>query len=204
MGTGLLYGLAIIFVLYLVPRLLRAKRYSETSYYQITQKSHSSLDAGERGEYQIFKELAIFENQGGKLLFNLYVPKPGGKTTEIDVILIHPKGFFVIESKNYKGWITEYINEDNKEDKTYWKQTLPVGHEYESYPFYSPVLQNDGHIKYLKPHLESEIPANTLQMWSVIVFSDRCTFEDVTVSPYNMCKVIQLHQLKPLIGQCTR
>ncbi len=195
MEIVLLCGLAIIFALYLVPRLLHAKRYSETSYYKITKKPYSSLDAGERGEYQIFKALEIFENQGGKLLFNLYIPKPNDETTEIDVVLIHPKGFFVIESKNYKGWIF------GSEKNLYWTQTLPVGRRRKSHKeqFYNPIRQNEGHIKYLKRILSQSTP-----MWSVIVFSDKCTFRNVTVSPSKRYKVIQLRQLKSLIDQCAK
>lgn len=29
-----------------------------------------------------------------------------GKTTEIDLLMIHEKGIFVFESKNYSGWIS--------------------------------------------------------------------------------------------------
>ena len=66
---------------------------------------------GEIGEYLIWKELKSFERKGGRFLFNLYIPKANDETTEIDVVLIHPKGFFVIESKNYNGWI--FGNERN-------------------------------------------------------------------------------------------
>ena len=45
-----------------------------------------------------------------KFLFNLYVPRDNGKTSEIDVIMLHPKGLFVIESKNCSGWISEINN----------------------------------------------------------------------------------------------
>ncbi len=44
-----------------------------------------------------------------------------GGTTEIDLLLIHPKGLFVFESKNYSGWI--FGNEVYQN----WTQTLPKG-----------------------------------------------------------------------------
>mgnify|MGYP002509292044 CR=1 FL=1 len=34
-------------------------------------------------------------------LFNLYIPKDNGETTELDVVLLHESGIYVFESKNY-------------------------------------------------------------------------------------------------------
>ena len=98
-------------MLLVLPRYLRHRNYTQSSYYQVTKKRFSKLDTGEFGKYLIFKALKSFERQGGKFLFNP-IPKPNDETTEIDVVLIHPKGFFVIESKNYNGWIFE--NEKNR------------------------------------------------------------------------------------------
>ena len=67
----------------------------------------------------IYKYLKDFENQGAKFLFNIYIPKKGNETTEIDVLMISSKGLFVFESKNYSGWI---FGGDNQK---YWYQTLP-------------------------------------------------------------------------------
>ena len=47
---------------------------------------------GAYGEYLIYVRLKDLERSGGRFLFNLYIPKLGGGTTEIDVVLIHPKG----------------------------------------------------------------------------------------------------------------
>ena len=43
--------------------------------------------------------------RGGKTLRNAYVSKGDGETAEIDVMCVTGKGVFVIESKNYSGWI---------------------------------------------------------------------------------------------------
>ena len=52
-----------------------------------------------------------------KILKNIYVPY-GNQTTEIDVVMIHETGIYVIESKNYSGWI--FGNENQKQ----WTQML--------------------------------------------------------------------------------
>jgi hypothetical protein len=58
------------------------------------------------GEYFVYKEL---RNLSGtkKFLFNVYIPKnlKQDVSTEIDVIFLHNSGIYVIESKNYSGWI---------------------------------------------------------------------------------------------------
>src|SRR5688572_22903440 len=66
-----------------------------------------------------------------------------GKTTQIDHLVISDFGLFVIETKNYQGWI---LGNDNSE---YWTQVIFKRKE----KFYNPVKQNLGHIRALKKHL---------------------------------------------------
>lgn len=182
--------ITLIVLIFQSPKIIRFVLYRKSSYYQITKIPFSQLNKGEFGEYLIWKVLERFERNGGKFLFNLYIPKPNDETTEVDVVLIHPKGFFVIESKNYNGWI--FGSEKNR----YWTQTLPMGRGYESNKerFYNPLRQNGSHIKHLKRILSETVP-----MWSVIVFSDECTFKDVTVSSDKPYKVVQLNELRSLV-----
>ena len=183
--------ITLTILLFQSPKIIRFVLYRKSSYYQITKVPFSKLNKGEFGEYLIWKVLKRFERNGGKFLFNLYIPKPNDETTEVDVVLIHPKGFFVIESKNYNGWI--FGGEKNR----YWTQTLPMGKGYESNKerFYNPLRQNGSHIKHLKRILSKTVP-----MWSVIVFSDECTFKDVTISSDKPYKVVQLSELKSLVN----
>ena len=62
---------------------------------------------GKHGEKLTERELKLVRLFGrkGKTLRNVYVPKNNGETSEIDVLYITQKGIFVIESKNYSGWI---------------------------------------------------------------------------------------------------
>ncbi len=167
-GTTLLVLAAVLAAVYLV----KNKQYKATTYYADTKIPLLMLinDKGRLGEYLTFKYLKGFEKQGAKFLFNVYVPKEDGETSEIDVLMLCSKGIFVFESKNYSGWI--FGSEDNKN----WCQTLPQGKgksnkEY----FYNPVMQNRSHIKHLKSLL-GEIP-----MHSVIVFSERCTLKEINL-----------------------
>lgn len=129
---------------------------------------------GRKGEKLTEFELKIVRLFGrrGLILKNVYIPKDNGETSEIDLVYITQKGIFVIESKNYSGWIF------GSESDYYWTQSLPNGKKNR---FYNPILQNRTHIKWLLQYLGEEVP-----FFSLIVFSERCklkkiTFEEKTV-----------------------
>ena len=124
---------------------------------------------GRRGEKLTERELNLVKLFGrdGKVLRNVYVPKSNGETSEIDVLFITQKGIFVIESKNYSGWI--FGNETDR----FWTVCLPGDSKNR---FYSPILQNRGHIKWLGQYLADETP-----LFSIIAFSERCKLKKVTV-----------------------
>ena len=100
-----------------------------------------------------------------KILKNIYVPY-GNKTTEIDVVMIHETGIYVIESKNYSGWI--FGNEKQQQ----WTQML---NSYTKKRFYNPVWQNRTHIRALSDYASIE----QSKIKSYIVFSDRCELKAV-------------------------
>ncbi|MBQ4506305.1 MAG: NERD domain-containing protein [Firmicutes bacterium] len=116
-----------------------------------------------------------FMGREGRILKNVYIPKKDGDTTEIDLLFITEKGIFVIESKNYSG----YIFGDGKTAK--WTTTLFAGRnirgqkQVEKHQFYNPIWQNYNHIKYLKEFLGTDV-----QMISLIVFSERCELKSIT------------------------
>lgn len=153
---------------------LENKHYKKTTYYQITHQPllAARLDKGLIGEFLTYKYLRKYEEKGAKFLFNIYVPKADGGTSEIDVMMIHQKGVFVFESKNYSGWI--FGNETQK----MWTQTLRTKRgRNQKNAFYNPIMQNRSHINHLTDYLGKSIPAK-----SIIVFSERCTLKNVKVS----------------------
>ena len=86
--------------------------------------------------------------------------------------MIHHSGIYVFESKNYGGWI--FGNERN----AWWTQSLlGEGYSAQKERFYNPVWQNRTHIKYLR----KKLGLFDGKIYSVIVFSDRCEFKDVTI-----------------------
>ncbi len=105
--------IAISFILIpIVDFLNKLNQYKKSTYYEITKNSYLSVlcDKGKYGEYLVYENLSFQELSGGKFLFNLYLPDGNNATTEIDILLICSKGLFVIESKNYDGWICQAPN----------------------------------------------------------------------------------------------
>lgn len=188
LSPAVLIPLAIVFV-------LKYREYKNGAYYQVTKNSYLSMcyDLGKYGEYLTYKYLKTFEKKGAKFLFNVYVPKEDGETSEIDVLMITSKGLFVFESKNYSGWIF------GSEHQKTWYQTLPAGRgRSHKEHFYNPVMQNRTHIKYLKALLGEEIP-----MHSIITFSDRCTLKNVRMQSPDI-NVINRYDVKYIVAKVFR
>lgn len=130
------------------------------------------IDSASYGEYKIYEELKFYERQGCKFLSNVYLPKNNGETTEIDLLMISPKGIFVFESKNYDGSI------EGSEKNQYWNhiKTDECG-KIINEKFYNPVLQNKVHITSLREIMKSEYA-----VFSIVVFSDKCILKYDTSS----------------------
>ena len=164
--------------------------YRGSTYYRITKNLLIQVlfDKGKYGEYLTYKRLRNEEKSGAKFLFNIYIPKGEHETTEIDVLMIHPAGLFVFESKNYSGWI--FGNENQKP----WYQTLPRGRgRSHKEKFYNPIMQNRTHIQHLKALLGDHLP-----MHSVITFSERCTLKKVELYSKDIY-VINRHQIADVV-----
>ncbi len=145
-------------------------------------------NVGQFGEFST--EYALTNNNlEGKLvvLKNIYVPYRD-KTSEIDLLMIHEKGIFVFESKNYSGWIFGSAEQLN------WTQSLP---NKEKHQFYNPIRQNQAHIKALSEFLNIPISSFT----SYIVFSERCSLKRVPENTDQVVIVRRPDMLKKLRAQ---
>lgn len=170
---------------------LENKHYKKTTYYQITHQPllAARLNKGLIGEFLTYKYLRKYEAEGAKFLFNIYVPKADGGTSEIDVMMIHKKGVFVFESKNYSGWIF------GNETQRMWTQTLRTKNgRSQKNAFYNPIMQNRSHISHMTEYLGKAIPAI-----SIIVFSERCTLKNVKVKSEDI-HVIKRNQIAKTVN----
>ena len=101
------------------------------------------------------------------LMRNLYIPARAGYT-EIDALLLHQSGFYVLESKNLSGEIAGDLESER------WNQHI---NERTEHTFHNPIRQNIGHIMALEHFLK--IRHEQAHFISFIVFSDRCTLRKV-------------------------
>lgn len=117
-----------------------------------------------------------------RILSNLYLPNGKG-TTEVDIVMITLTGIYVIESKNYKGWIFGRETDKN------WTQSFPKN----KFKFYNPVKQNEGHIRALHSTLRrNKIHEKDYPYVSYIVFGNDCELKSINV---DSAKVINLRDL---------
>lgn len=162
----------IVLLLVIIICIIQKSRYRKTEYYRQTRNSYKSiqLDKGLLGEFSTYKCLDPLAGYK-RYLFNLYIPKSNGETTELDIVLLHESGIYVFESKNYSGWIV------GSETEQYWTQLLGREHSQKN-QFYNPILQNEGHLRWLRIFLADR----TLPFYSYIVFSDHCTLKDISLT----------------------
>ncbi len=105
---------------------------------------------------------------------NLIIPSRSG-TTQIDHIYVSIFGIFVIETKNYTGWIF------GSEKQSKWTQVVYKQKHY----FQNPLRQNYAHIKALSELLK--LPEEKFH--SMVVFLGDCELK--TQMPPNICRIRQ-------------
>lgn len=138
---------------------------------------------GKFGEKKVALILSLLNSSNYKVL-NDVVLDTNGRTSQIDHIVISDYGIFVIESKNYKGWIF------GSEHSDYWTQVIFRRKE----KFYNPIRQNHSHILALKSCLSGFPNAKYV---SVIVFSSAATIkvntETEVTYPFKLLNYIKAH-----------
>ena len=117
-----------------------------------------------RGEGSVRKVITTsFKAPHYYLLNNITLPIQDG-TTQIDHVLVSTKGVFVIETKNYSGWI--FGDEKSKQ----WTQVIyRVKNK-----FQNPIRQNFKHLKAIQRELDF-LPKE--QIHSIVVFVGEAKFK---------------------------
>ncbi len=127
---------------------------------------------GKFGEFAVSIHAKKYLTEDYILLNNCTLPDEQSGTTQIDHILLSPYGIFIIETKNYKGWIF------GGERQKMWTQKIFKN----SYKFQNPLHQNYKHQKVLETVLSDIVASEYLH--SVIVFMPDCEFK--TAMPVNV------------------
>ncbi|HHT94080.1 MAG TPA: NERD domain-containing protein [Clostridiaceae bacterium] len=132
------------------------------------------------GETSVNLRLKLLLPEEYQVVNNVILPTETG-TTQIDHIVVSPYGIFVIETKNYKGWI--YGNDQSRE----WTQTLYKN----KYKFMNPIHQNYAHVKAIESRL-SNYP--NIPIIPIIAFSKDCRLKVKTRQ-----NVVYFNQVKSVI-----
>ena len=127
------------------------------------------LDKGKLGERSVAKRLKKLDKHKYKVI-NDVILKTSRGTSQIDHLVVSNYGIFVIETKNYQGWIVGSENTDN------WQQIIYNKKNY----FRNPIKQNYGHIKAIEENLKLN---NKIKYISIIVFMNGCDLKVNTTTP---------------------
>ena len=134
----------------------------------IVLKINSSKIKGSIGEAKVNTRLN-FLGKEYIVLKDILIKKSDGYTSQIDELVLSEYGLFVIETKNYKGWIFGNEKAEN------WTQVIYK----EKHTFRNPIKQNWSHIYALKSVL-SDYP--NIRYHPIVVFSGNATLKSIESS----------------------
>jgi hypothetical protein len=106
------------------------------------------------------------------IFHDLYVRKPNGIYSQIDLVVVTSVGVIVFEVKELSGWIFGNGNHSQ------WTQVLAYGKE--KFRFYNPIMQNNNHIQILKKQLKQ---FEKIPFFSIVVFYGDCVLKEVNFIP---------------------
>lgn len=136
---------------------------------------------GRRGEARVSRELAKLNSENYSVFSDLLITTSGG-TSQIDHVVVSQFGIFIVETKNYSGWI------HGSETATNWTQSI---YRFKS-RFPNPVKQNWTHVYALRKLL-SEI--HGLKFFPIVVFAGRAELKNV----HSNVPIVYLDELVPSI-----
>lgn len=122
------------------------------------------------------------------IFHDLYIRKPNGEYTQVDVVVATKAGLIVFEVKHYSGWIFGHGKQ------RYWTQILAYGKE--KHRFYNPIMQNEGHIRAIRQCLPQNLG---IPIFSVIVFFGKCEFKQISCDSNNTV-VIYPHSINRVVS----
>ncbi|TWH83634.1 NERD domain-containing protein [Sedimentibacter saalensis] len=123
------------------------------------------------GEFFIRVILKLLNKKKYIVINDVLIPTNNGKTAQIDHVVVSNYGIFVIETKNYSGWIFGNENSIN------WTQVIYKTKN----QFYNPILQNKGHVKALQDLL---VDYPDVKYIPIVVFTLNANFKKLEVTSH--------------------
>jgi hypothetical protein len=157
--------------------------HDNSSFYKLTGYSYFDLVTKKkvRMTYKLVKAIEI-TNGPQKILVNLQVPS-NGELHEIDAVLLHETGIYVINVKEMTGWI------NGREQDIHWTQLL---HGNKSNLFDNPIHET----KRLKYALQDQLPEVDENLFdTLVIFTNDCSFQQIEMLSEDT-EVIKVSELK--------
>lgn len=143
---------------------------------------------GSIGEKEVSKYLSRLDKSKYVVINNIML-QVRDRTTQIDHVVVSNYGIFVIETKNYKGWIIGNEYDD------YWKQVLYKRKE----KLHNPIKQNYGHVQVLKEILKDFPEVNYISIVAFTTKADlKVTSETDVVYTTKLLKTIKRYEQETL------
>lgn len=136
---------------------------------------NTAKNKGIKGESRVARKLRKLQKEEYKVFNDVMINTSRG-SSQIDHIVISIYGIFVIETKNYSGWI------HGNENSQYWTQSIYK----KKTKIWNPVKQNWAHIYALK-----EVLSNRVIYHPIVVFTGKAELKNV----YSKIPVVYLSQL---------
>lgn len=146
---------------------------------------------GKRGEARVARRLRRI-NQDSCRVFNDLLIQTSGTSAQIDHVVVSRGGIFVIETKNYSGWI------HGSDRSEYWTQTI---YSWKN-RFRNPVKQNWAHVYTLKEVLKDFGP---LPFHPIVVFAGSGELMNVysripVIYPEDLLRTIDYASVEPVLS----
>jgi len=159
-----LFSIVVLIIVFsLIIRELKDRKLLETV---------TKTNRGTRTERDLVLSLLKNGIPAETIFHDLYLKKPSGNFSQIDLVVATNIGILVFEVKEYSGWI--FGTGQNK----YWTQVLAYGKR--KYKLYNPIKQNSQHIIDLKNSLKQ---FEAIPFYSIVVFYGNCVLKDINLIP---------------------
>lgn len=183
-GSFVLTFLFVTVTLYL---LLNRWNYHDSTYKDITGFHYKNINQDKNilAEWRIFRRLEK-SFPDSMLLANVHIPYQDGQTNDIDIVLIHSSGVYLIECQTLKGKV--YGSDKSKE----WVQWITAKNKHQ---FPNPLPKNKQCTRFLSQYLS--LPYEGLT--PLIVFGKDTLTVKVKLSSSTKAKVIHVDDIEKTI-----
>ena len=174
---------SIFLIKYLVKRSKLKKSYLNSAYYNETNIPYGKAleERGVKFEIDTYNKIRAAIGPNFPMLADVLVPQVDAinKDAQIDLILFHSSGIYVIEMKNFSGplvggkddeyWVPYIFAPKSRKDKNskdhYDRNWALYNNKVKKWKTYNPIRQNEKHIKVLNSIIKA-------QYINIVLFSD--------------------------------